>query len=81
MGTFGDKKLKKRSENMKALVIGSGGREHAIAWLNRSDSVEEVYVWPGNPFTLQEFGNLSIRLRRATSGLAAIVGTCLLIWL
>ncbi len=34
---------------MKVLVIGSGGREHALAWgLNRSPSVSEVVVSPGN---------------------------------
>lgn len=34
---------------MKVLVIGSGGREHAIAWaLSRSPSVESVAVAPGN---------------------------------
>jgi phosphoribosylamine---glycine ligase len=35
---------------MKFLVIGSGGREHALAWrLSTSDAVEEVFVVPGNP--------------------------------
>jgi phosphoribosylamine--glycine ligase len=35
---------------MKILVIGSGGREHAIAWrLAASESVEKVYAAPGNP--------------------------------
>lgn len=34
---------------MKVLVIGSGGREHALAWaLARSTSVTEVQVAPGN---------------------------------
>ena len=34
---------------MKFLVIGSGGREHAIAWRLMTDgSAEEVYVAPGN---------------------------------
>lgn len=35
---------------MKVLVIGGGGREHALCWkLNRSASVSEVVCAPGNP--------------------------------
>jgi phosphoribosylamine--glycine ligase len=35
---------------MKVLVLGSGGREHAIAWrLSISESVSEVLALPGNP--------------------------------
>lgn len=35
---------------MKILVIGSGGREHALAWkLSQSTVVEKVYAAPGNP--------------------------------
>ncbi len=35
---------------MKVLVVGGGGREHALCWkLNRSDSVGEVVCAPGNP--------------------------------
>lgn len=35
---------------MRAVVIGSGGREHALAWaLAGSASVQEVVVMPGNP--------------------------------
>ena len=35
---------------MKTLVIGGGGREHALAWrLAKSPSVKEVHAAPGNP--------------------------------
>ncbi len=35
---------------MKVLVIGSGGREHAIAYaLNKSKMVDEIHAIPGNP--------------------------------
>lgn len=34
---------------MKVLLVGGGGREHALAWgLSRSDSVEELFAAPGN---------------------------------
>ena len=40
---------------MKVLVIGSGGREHALAWrLGQSDGVTEVLVAPGNAGTAGE---------------------------
>jgi phosphoribosylamine---glycine ligase len=42
---------------MKLLVIGSGGREHAIAWrLAQSPRVSRVYVAPGNAGTAREDG-------------------------
>jgi len=40
---------------MKLLVVGGGGREHALAWkLARSPRVEQVYVAPGNAGTACE---------------------------
>ncbi|MGB5591338.1 MAG: phosphoribosylamine--glycine ligase, partial [Gammaproteobacteria bacterium] len=42
---------------MKVLVIGGGGREHALAWqCARADEVETVYVAPGNAGTALEPG-------------------------
>jgi phosphoribosylamine--glycine ligase len=42
---------------MKILVIGNGGREHALAWkLKQSPRVDEVIVAPGNAGTARERG-------------------------
>jgi len=42
---------------MKLLVIGSGGREHALAWrLAQSPRIQKVYVAPGNAGTARENG-------------------------
>ena len=42
---------------MKVLVIGGGGREHALAWkLTQSSRVDEVIVAPGNAGTAREPG-------------------------
>lgn len=41
---------------MKLLVVGNGGREHALAWkLANSPRVDKVYVAPGNGGTAQSF--------------------------
>src|SRR5204862_6955722 len=48
---------------MKLLVIGSGGREHAIAWrLTSNPRVQKVYVAPGNAGTALEPGLQNIAL-------------------
>ena len=40
---------------MNILVIGSGGREHSLAWkAAQSDSVDQVFVAPGNAGTARE---------------------------
>jgi len=34
---------------VKVLIIGSGGREHALAWkIAQSEKVSKIYAWPGN---------------------------------
>ena len=48
---------------MKILIVGSGGREHALAWkVRQSTKVSSVYVAPGNAGTALEEGieNVSI---------------------
>ncbi len=48
---------------MKLLVIGSGGREHAIAWrLAQSPKVSRVYVAPGNAGTAREDGLYNVEI-------------------
>ncbi|MBC7350944.1 MAG: phosphoribosylamine--glycine ligase [Thermogutta sp.] len=46
---------------MNVLVIGSGGREHALAWkLKQSPLAERVFVAPGNAGTAQDAENVPI---------------------
>lgn len=50
---------------MKVLVIGNGGREHALAWkLSQSPKCTEVFVAPGNPGTANEanISNVDIKV-------------------
>jgi phosphoribosylamine--glycine ligase len=46
---------------MKVLLIGSGGREHALAWkLAQSSRVTGLYIAPGNPGTEEVGENVAI---------------------
>ncbi len=46
---------------MKVLVVGSGGREHALVWkLKQSPTVERVFCAPGNAGTAIDGENVSI---------------------
>ena len=48
---------------MKVLIVGGGGREHALAWkMAQSDQVEQVYVAPGNAGTACESGVRNVSL-------------------
>ena len=46
---------------MRILVVGSGGREHALAWrLAGSAGVTALYAAPGNSGTAQVGTNLAV---------------------
>ena len=46
---------------MKILIVGSGGREHALAWkITQNASVNKVYCAPGNAGTLSLGDNVPI---------------------
>lgn len=47
---------------MKILLLGSGGREHALAWkIAQSAKVEKLFIAPGNPGTAQFGENVNIK--------------------
>ncbi|WP_406856553.1 phosphoribosylamine--glycine ligase [Alsobacter sp. KACC 23698] len=48
---------------MKILLIGSGGREHALAWkLSQSPRCETLFIAPGNPGTAQCGTNVQLNV-------------------
>ena len=48
---------------MKILIIGSGGREHTIAWkMKQSNKVSEIYIAPGNAGTDEIGINVNIKV-------------------
>ena len=49
---------------MRVLIIGSGGREHALAWkISSSALLTQLFCAPGNPGTAQYAVNLSVDYR------------------
>jgi phosphoribosylamine--glycine ligase len=49
--------------NKKILIIGSGGREHALAWkLKSSPKVGEIFIAPGNAGTAELGENVDIKV-------------------
>jgi phosphoribosylamine--glycine ligase len=47
---------------LRILIVGSGGREHALAWkLNKSPSVKEIFIAPGNGGTWEFGENIAVQ--------------------
>ena len=47
---------------MKLLLLGSGGREHALAWkIAQSPKVEKLYIAPGNAGTSEVGENVAMK--------------------
>lgn len=48
--------------NSRVLLVGSGGREHAVAWkLAQSPRVSDLFIAPGNPGTADIAANLPVK--------------------
>ena len=49
--------------SLNVLLLGSGGREHAMAWsISRSDKLGELFIAPGNPGTAEVGTNVDLSL-------------------
>ena len=47
---------------MKLLLLGSGGREHALAWkIAQSNRIEKLFIAPGNAGTASVGENVAIK--------------------
>ena len=50
---------------MKILLLGSGGREHAMAWkMSQSKKLTQLFIAPGNAGTAQVGENVNINPNR-----------------
>jgi phosphoribosylamine--glycine ligase len=49
-------------QGMNVLLLGSGGREHALAWkLSQSSGLNQLFIAPGNPGTAQHGKNIPLK--------------------
>ena len=59
---------------MKVLILGSGGREHALAWkIKQSSSCSALFCLPGNPGTAKIAHNLKGDLKDFESIKSAVI--------
>ena len=59
---------------MKILLLGAGGREHALAWkISQSSQCSKLFIAPGNPGTAECGTNLSF----AVTDFDAIKNCCI----
>jgi len=52
---------------MKVLIVGSGGREHAIAWkISQNSKVEKIYAAPGNAYNkvIKNCENINLKMEK-----------------
>ena len=48
---------------MNVLVLGSGGREHALSWkIAQSSQIDKLFIAPGNAGTSQEGTNVDLQV-------------------
>lgn len=61
------KNRKRKEITMRVLLVGSGGREHAISMaIARSPKLTELFIAPGNPGTAQYGKNIDIKVDNIT---------------
>jgi phosphoribosylamine---glycine ligase len=62
IGLFSEARLVIFQEDwMRVLIVGSGGREHALAWkLRQSPECTGLFIWPGNPASLRVSTSLGL---------------------
>ena len=64
---------------MKVLIIGSGGREHAITWkLSQSPLVSKLFTAPGNAGTSEVGENVGIDISNFTAIKSFVLGNLFL---
>lgn len=60
---------------MNILILGSGGREHALAWkIKQSPDGHHIFIAPGNPGTALEGTNLAVSLKDF-EGIASLISS------